>query len=133
MFNKQQKELDSEITIHELSKAVQQFSVAKAPGIDGFPEEFYKHVWNVIKEDVLEVFKESFEEKELPTSSKRALLSLLPKKGDLDLENCRPVALLCTDYTILAKCFSNRLKKYIGSLIEMNLTCCCDGIFPYGY
>ncbi len=46
---------------------------------------------------MLEVFKESFEEKELPTSSKRALLSLLPKKGDLDLENWRPVALLCTD------------------------------------
>ncbi len=61
LFNKQQKELDSEITIHELSKAVEQFYVAKAPGIDGFPKEFYKHVWNVIKEDMLEVFKESFE------------------------------------------------------------------------
>ncbi len=34
------------------------------------------------------------------------------------------MALLCTDYTILAKCFSNRLKKYLRSLIEMNLTCC---------
>ncbi len=85
MNTEQQKELDSEITIHELSKAVQQLSVAKAPGIDGLPTEFYKHFWNVIKEDMLEVFKESFEKQELPTSCKRAVLSLLPKKGDLGL------------------------------------------------
>ncbi len=52
----QQKELDSEITIHELSKAVQQLSIAKAPCIDGLPAEFYKHFWNMIKEDLLEVF-----------------------------------------------------------------------------
>lgn len=69
--------------------------------------------------------KAYFEKKELPTSCKRAVLSLLPKKGDLDLlENLRPVALLCTDYNILAKCLSNRLKTYLGSLIQRNQTYC---------
>lgn len=56
----QQKELDSDIMINELSEAVQQMSVAKAPGIDGLPAEFYQHFWHVIKEDMLEVFKVSF-------------------------------------------------------------------------
>lgn len=63
---------------------------------------------------MMDVFKASFENKELATSCKRAVLSLLPKKGDLGLlKNWRPVALLCTDYKILPKCFSNRLKKNI--------------------
>lgn len=56
--------------------------------------------------------KISFEKKELPTSYKRAVISLLLQKGDIGiLKNWRTVALLCTYNTIFEKWFSNRQKK----------------------
>lgn len=44
--------------------------------------------------------------------------SLLPKKGGLGLlKNWRPVSLLCTDYKILAKVLSTRLKGGIEEIV----------------
>lgn len=43
----------------------------------------------------------------LPASCRRAVISLLPKKGDL--KSWRPVDLLCSDYKIHSKVLSNRL------------------------
>ena len=52
----------------------------------------------VLGPDLLEVYQEAFEEHMLLSSCRRALLSLLPKKGDLGLlKNWRPVSLLCLD------------------------------------
>lgn len=67
----------------------------------------------------------SFEQSLLPTSCRRAVLTLLPKKGDLShLKNWRPVALLCTEYKVLSRALSNRLKPYIGLLVHMDQTYC---------
>lgn len=123
--DEQRKELDSKIKMEELSEAVNQLSLGKAPGIDGLPAEFYRKFWKILNEDILEVYRASFENGKLPTSCRRAVISLLPKKGDLGfLKNWRPVALLCTDYKILAKVFSNRLKEYLSFLIQENQTYC---------
>ena len=43
----QQKEmLDSDITLQEVTVAVQQLSTGRAPGIDGLPADFYKNFWD---------------------------------------------------------------------------------------
>lgn len=61
----------------------------------------------------------------LPVSCQRAVLSLLPKKGDLSLlKNWRPVALLTTEYNILSKCLANRLKKYLYLIVHRDQTYC---------
>ncbi len=58
-------------------------------------------------QDFSEVAKECFENGFLPSSCRRAVLSLLPKKGDLGfLKNWRPVSLLCTDLYNFGKMFS---------------------------
>lgn len=60
----------------------------RVPGIDGLPPEFYKTFWTELSEDILLVFNESFKELSLPQSCKRAVITLLPKKGDLqDVKN----------------------------------------------
>ncbi len=72
-----------------------------------------------------EVFCESYKDGILPVSCQRAVLTLLPKKGDLNLlKNWRPVALLTTEYKILSKCLSNRLKEFLHLIIHQDQTYC---------
>lgn len=121
----QAEQLDSDITLEEITIAVQQLSLGRSPGIDGLSSEFYKCFWELLKKDLHDVFKDSFNSGTLPTSCTRAVLSLLPKKGDLGLlKNWRPVSLLCTDYKILSKCLSNRLKHFMDSIIHFNQAYC---------
>ncbi len=122
---KQRETLDSDISLQELTDAVKQLSSGRSPGIDGITTDFYHYFWNVLGQDFYEVVKECFENGFLPSSCRRAVLSLLPKKGDLGLlKNWRPVSLLCTDYKILAKCLANRLKRYLDTIIHSDQTYC---------
>lgn len=119
------KNLDSDLTFEELTKAVNQLSSGRAPGIDGLPAEIYKTFWGIIGRDFFNVLQESYEAKVLPKSCQRAVLSLIPKKGDLCLlKNWRPVAVLCSDYKILSKCLANRLKGVLDVLIQKDQTYC---------
>uniref|UniRef100_A0A669BQM4 Reverse transcriptase domain-containing protein n=1 Tax=Oreochromis niloticus TaxID=8128 RepID=A0A669BQM4_ORENI len=117
--------LNRELTLDELSAAVSQMASGKAPGIDGLPSDFFKHFWSLLGRDLLDLFKECFVEGMLPASCRRAVISLIPKKGDLTLlKNWRPVALLCADYKILSKVLSNRLKMVIELLIGVDQSYC---------
>ncbi|KAK3529635.1 hypothetical protein QTP70_032509 [Hemibagrus guttatus] len=78
------RELDRELTLAELHKALQGMENGRAPGIDGLPVEFYKAFWAVIGQDVLEVLNDSVNVGQLPLSCRRAVLTLLPKKGRPD-------------------------------------------------
>ena len=100
----------------------------KAPGIDGIPAEFFKEFWNELGEDLLTVFNESFRDLVLPVSCRRAVITLLPKKGDLqEIKNWRPVSLLCTDYKILSKALANRLRDVMEHVIHPDQTYCVPG------
>ena len=100
----------------------------KAPGIDGLPSEFYRVFWTVLKEDILGVFCESLEDSSLPQSCRRAVLTLLPKKADLqEIKNWRPISLLCVDKQLVSKVLSNRLKKVMVQLIHRSQTWCVPG------
>ncbi|KAK3556545.1 hypothetical protein QTP70_009454 [Hemibagrus guttatus] len=97
----------------------------KAPGIDGLPMDFYKFFWKELGEDLLEVLEESCRERCLPLSSRRTVITLLPKKGDhQDIKNWRPVSLLCTDYKVMSKALANRLRDIMDSVIQTDQTYC---------
>lgn len=116
--------LDNPISFAELSLAVQELSSGKSPGLDGLSEEFYCTVWNLTGEDLYAVFLESFNQEKLPLSCRRAVITLIPKKGDLEfLKNCRPVSLTCVGFKILSKT-TNRLKKYMTSIIHEDQSFC---------
>lgn len=91
--------LDTELTFEEITAAVMGLSSGRTPGLDGLPAEFYKSFWNVIGHDYFEVIRKCIKERVLPLSCQRAVLTLLPKKGDLTfLKNWRPVAILGSYY-----------------------------------
>ncbi|CAM2094993.1 unnamed protein product [Caretta caretta] len=97
----------------------------KSPGMDGLTVEFYRAFWDILGPDLVIVWAESLQSGVLPLSCRRAVLALLPKKGDLrDLRNWRPVSLLSTDYKIVAKAISLRLGtdyKIIAKGISLRL------------
>ncbi|KAK3509240.1 hypothetical protein QTP70_025587, partial [Hemibagrus guttatus] len=106
------RELDRELSLEELYEALQRMENGRASGIDGLPAEVYKAFWAVIGQDVLDVLQDSIWRGELPLSCRRAVLTLLPKKGDLThLKNWRLVSLLCTDCKLLSKALASRLIK----------------------
>ncbi|KAK3510032.1 hypothetical protein QTP70_026161, partial [Hemibagrus guttatus] len=91
------RELDRELSLEELHEALQRMENGRASGIDGLLAEFYKAFWAVIGQDMLDVLQDSIGRGGLPLSCRRAVLTLLPKKGDLThLKNWCPVSLLCT-------------------------------------
>ncbi|KAI4876412.1 hypothetical protein NFI96_020968 [Prochilodus magdalenae] len=107
--------LDRALSLDELYTALQGMENGRAPSIDGLPVEFYESFWSVLGQDVLDVFRASLVEGKFPLSSRRAVLTLLPKKGDLtDLKNWRPVSLLCTNYKLLLKILTGSKVFFVG-------------------
>ncbi len=116
--------LDRDLTINELTKAMQSMQSNKSPGLDGLPKEFYSTFWEQLKDPLLQVFKESFCRGTLPASLRTGSISLLFKKGDRkDLKNWRPLTLLGVDVKILSKALFFRMQPVIHQLVGMDQTC----------
>ena len=100
----------------------------RAPGIDGLSVEFYKAFWDIFAKDLLDVINESLASGSMPTSCRREVITLLPKKGNLqDIKNWRPVSLLCVDYKLLSKLFASRLGLAMEHLVHRDQTYCVPG------
>ncbi|KAK0138455.1 Transposon TX1 uncharacterized protein [Merluccius polli] len=120
--------LGKPLSLQELHSALMNMQGGKAPGIDGLTVEFYKAFWDVIGEDLMAVLNESLAVGLLPLSCRRAVITLLPKKGNLqDIKNWRPVSLLCTEYKILSKALANRVKGVMDQVIHQDQTYCVPG------
>lgn len=60
--------LDRELSLGELTAAVEQLTPGKAPGIDGLSIDFFKHFWNLLGPDLHAVLLESRGSGSLPIS-----------------------------------------------------------------
>ena len=119
---------DGPITLEEARKALEGAAIGRSPGSDGLSAEFYLAFWKVLGEDLIEVFNASFSSGHLPPSLRRALITLLFKKGDrLDPKNWRPISLLNSDYKILARILAGRLPKFLQLLIHPDQSCDVQG------
>ncbi|CAM4704037.1 unnamed protein product [Lepidochelys olivacea] len=115
--------LELPLTLAEFSKALRRMPTKKSPGMDGLTVEFYRVFWDVLGPDLVTVWAESLQSGVLPLLCRRAVLALLPKKGDLrDLRNWRPVSLLSTDYKIVAKAISLWLASVLADVIHPDQT-----------
>ncbi|CAM4490618.1 unnamed protein product [Caretta caretta] len=75
--------LELPFTLAEFSEALCHMPTNKSPGMDGLTLEFYLVFWDVLGPDLVTVWAESLQSWVLPLSCRRAVLALLPKKGDL--------------------------------------------------
>jgi len=124
----QRQRLEVPPTLEELSTALSSLEHGKTPGIDGLPVDFFTAFWDILGPEVLLVLQESVRSGILPLSCRKAVVSLLPKGGDLQrVENWRPISLLCSDYKILSKLLANRLKSVIGTVVHVDQSYCIPG------
>ena len=72
-------------TANEVKAAIDKLKSGKAPRADGISAEMLKAGGDVIIETLTEIFKEIWEEEEIPVDWKTELIVKLPKKGNLSL------------------------------------------------
>ena len=110
---------DREIEDEEIINAVKSLKNNKSPGEDGIISEFYKKYWHIIGAVFLKMIRYVFEKSTLSNSQGKGILKLLFKKGEReDIKNWRPLTMLNTDYKVIAKVISNRIKPLLPRIIH---------------
>lgn len=106
-------------TVTELQSALNIAKKGKSPGIDGIPIEFYSAFWDEVANDLVAIFNEIVRRGSLTESQKQALIRLIPKVSHPKvIEDYRPIALLCTDYKLLASLFKRRLDATLEKVVS---------------
>ena len=108
---------DSDLLVDELFDAVMTLKSNKCCGGDGLSVEFYRCFFKRLKIPLHEMYIDAKSKGILPESTRRGMISLLPKKNSNTkmLKHKRPLTLTNSDYKILAKAFDNRIKCMIDS------------------
>jgi hypothetical protein len=126
-------ELENEILVssfmkEEVKKAIFQMEHNKAPGPDGFPAEFYKVFWDLIKDDLLSLFHE-FHKVHLPLFSLNfRIITLHPKqKKAKQIQQFRPICLLNVSFKSFTKVMENRVALVAQKVIKPSQTAFMTG------
>ena len=121
--------LEAPITEADLFLTMKQMEENKSPGLDGLPIEFYFTFWEELKSVLVELANRIYiDQVELPTSHLRGVISLLHKKDSREnLENWRPITLLCADYKLITKTLATRLRSTLSQIIDPDQTCAVPG------
>ena len=116
--------LERPLSKNELYEVVKSMQSNKTPGFDGLPIEFYSAFWPELNELLIDSFNFSLQSGLMSASQRNGIITLLPKKDrdPLLIKNYRPITLLTTDYKILAKCLTTRLKRSLKYLIHNDQT-----------
>ena len=112
---------EGNVTLTEITRAVQGLSPGKTPGSDGFPQEFYLQFWDVLGPHLVKLYNFSLEQGCFSQSMQGSMTHLISKK------NWRSISLLNVDYKICSKALTNRLLKVFPSVIQEDQTCSIQG------
>ena len=104
----------------EIKVALFDMSRDKAPSLNGFIETFWQCNWDIVKEDIISLFREFHANGRFVRSLNTTFLVLVPKKVSAeDLKDYRPIILVGSLYKWIAKGLSNRLKRVMGKLVNV--------------
>ena len=91
----------------------------KAPGPNGFAMIFWLFCWDVVKPEIVGLFREFHIHGTFQRSLNSTFFLLIPKKeGTEDLRYFRSISLVGSVYKLLAKVLANRLKLVMGEVIS---------------
>ena len=116
--------LDNIITIEEVETAIHTSKQNKAPGPDGFSNEFYKFFNSELKFWLFRYYLEAIDRGSLSVSALDGIITCIPKQGKLrnDLKNWRPLTFLNSVYKFYSSIIAKRLKDTLPSIINEDQT-----------
>ena len=102
----------------EVFEAISKMKCNKAPGPDGFPAEFYKRCWNIIKGDMMPIFLDLFSGHLQLFQLNFGTITLLPKKTEaMRIEQFRPICLMNVSFKNFTKVGTIRLTQIVHAVV----------------
>ncbi|XP_059292392.1 uncharacterized protein LOC132045832 [Lycium ferocissimum] len=124
----QQRALIQEVTDDEIIEAIKSMPKEKAPGVYGFPIEFFTKNWDTVKEDVLAAVKQFYATGELAPMINTTAITLIPKiPSPTKLKDYRPISCCTTLYKIISKVLTRRIKTVIADLVGPSQSAFVEG------
>nr|XP_009592378.1 uncharacterized protein LOC104089235 [Nicotiana tomentosiformis] len=99
----------------------------KAPGVDGFPNEYFTKHWEV-GNDICDATRQFFTTGEMHRGINGTAVTLIPKvQNPSHVKDYRPIACCTTLYKIITNVLTARTKKVIGGLIGESQSAFIEG------
>ena len=115
--------LTAPYTVEEVKKAVFQMEHNKAPGPDGFPDEFYQTFWDIIQSDLLEMFQDLHAgHLELFRLNFGEIIFLPKVNGAERIQQYIPICLLNVSFKIFTKTATIRLNSVADHVVRPTQT-----------
>ena len=107
----------------DIRTAIKLLKKNSAPGLNGFTSSLYTSFPSLIP-ILCQTFNNSYIRQQLTLTQSTALIKLILKTPNpKTVKDWRPIALLNTDYKILASLICNRLKPILNSIISQEQQC----------
>lgn len=115
---------EQDLTLEEMNNGIMSLQSGKAPGPDGFPNDFYKKFKDKLAPLLLSVYEEALVNNILPPTLRQASIILLLKKNKdpRDCSSYRPINLTNCDGKVFSKVIALRLEKVLPRIISEDQT-----------
>ena len=111
--------LEIPFSMEEMSSTLSVLNGDKAPGPDGLTVAFWQLCWDIVRDDVMRMFRDFHETGKFVRSLNATFIVMIPKKGGAkDLKDFHAISLVGSLYKLLAKVLANRLKRVMSSLVN---------------
>ena len=112
------------ITMQDCWEALVSMNDGKSPGNDGLTKEFFVCFFGKVALLLIQSLNYSFTVRELSTSQKQAVITLIEKKGRNKrlVKNWRRISLMNIDTKIASKVIALRMKKVLPNIINYDQT-----------
>ena len=92
----------------------------KAPGPDGFTVAFWQFSWDIVKEEIMLLFNELYENAKFVRNLNATFIVLVPKNGGAeDIRDYKLISLVNSIYKLMAKVLAKRLQKVMDKLANV--------------
>ncbi|CAN0906348.1 LINE-1 retrotransposable element ORF2 protein [Linum grandiflorum] len=107
----------------EIRNATFSIGVNQAPSADGFSSCFFRHHWDLIKDELCGAVRSFFASGYMLKNIYHTIIALLPKvKNPNSMGQLRPISLCHVLYKIISKILANRLAKLLPHIIGAHQT-----------